>query len=39
MHNFIANFVNVLDIYKEFAGNRVNELGNLVPVRAMRACS
>ena len=34
MHNFIANFVKVLDIYKEFAGNRVNELGNLVPVRA-----
>ena len=29
MHNFIANFVNVLDIYKEFAGNRINELGNI----------
>ena len=39
MHNFIANFVKVLDIYKEFAGNRVNELGNLVQVRALRACS
>ena len=39
MHNLIANFVKVLDIYKEFAGNRVNELGNLVQVRAMRACS
>ena len=34
MHNFIANFVKVLDIYKHFAGNRVNELGNLVQVRA-----
>ena len=39
MHNFIANFVKVLDIYKELAGNRVNELGNLVQVRALRACS
>ena len=34
MHNFIANFVKVLDLYKHSAGNRVNELGNLVPVRA-----
>ena len=33
MHNFIAIFVKVLDIYKEFAGNRVNELGN-IPRRA-----
>ena len=39
IHNFITNFVKVLDIYKEFAGNRVNELGNLVQVRTMRACS
>ena len=39
MHNFIANFLKVLDIYKHFAGNGVNELGNLVQVRAMRACS
>ena len=39
MHNFIANFVKFLDIYKHFAGNRVNELGNLVQVRAVRACS
>ena len=29
MHNFIAKFVKILDIFKEFAGNRVNELGNL----------
>ena len=29
MHNFIANFVKVLDFYKHFAGNRVNELGNI----------
>ena len=29
MHNFIANFLKVLDIYKQFAGNRVNELGNI----------
>ena len=29
MHNFIANFVKFLDIYKHFAGNRVNELGNI----------
>ena len=29
MHNFTANFVKVIDIYKEFAGNRVNELGNI----------
>lgn len=29
MHNFIANFAKVLDIIKGFAGNRVNELGNI----------
>ena len=29
MHNHIANFVKVLDIIKDFAGNRVNELGNI----------
>ena len=29
MYNFIANFVKVLDIIKEFVGNRVNELGNI----------
>ena len=29
MHNFIASFVKILDIYKHFAGNRVNELGNI----------
>ena len=27
--NFIANFVRILGICKEFAGNRVNELGNI----------
>ena len=29
MHNFIANFVRILGICKDFAGNRVNELGNV----------
>ena len=29
MHNFIAKFRKILAIYKEFAGNRVNELGNI----------
>ena len=28
MHNFIANFAKILDIYKHFAGNGVNEVGN-----------
>lgn len=27
--NFIANFVRILGICKDFAGNRVNELGNV----------
>ncbi len=27
MRNFIANFVRILSICKDFAGNRVNELG------------
>ena len=29
MRNFIANFVRILGISKEFAGNRVNDLGNI----------
>lgn len=29
MRNFIANFVRILGICKEFASNRVNELGNI----------
>ena len=29
MRNFIANFVRILGICKDFAGNRVNELGNI----------
>lgn len=29
MRNFIANFVRILGICKDFAGNRVNELGNM----------
>lgn len=29
MHNFITNFVRFLGICKNFAGNRVNELGNV----------
>lgn len=34
MHNFITNFVRIRQICKEFAGNRVNELGN-VPRRGV----
>lgn len=29
MRNFIANFVSILRICKDFAGNRVNEFGNI----------
>ena len=29
MRNFIGNFVRILGICKDFAGNRVNELGNI----------
>lgn len=29
MYNVIANFVKILGICKDFAGNRVNELGNV----------
>ena len=29
MHNFIVKFGKILDIFKEFAGNRVNEFGNV----------
>ena len=29
MHNFIVKFGKILDIFKEFAGNRVTEAGNL----------
>ena len=29
MHNFITKFAKILDIFKEFAGNRVNEYGNI----------
>ena len=34
MHNFIVKFGKILDIYKKFAGNRVNVLGN-VPRRGV----
>lgn len=34
MHNFIVKFGKILDIFKEFAGNRVNSLGN-VPRRGV----
>ena len=34
IHNSIANLVKVLDISKEFARNRVNELGN-IPLRCV----
>ncbi|MGN0214747.1 MAG: hypothetical protein ACI4AH_08090, partial [Muribaculaceae bacterium] len=30
MRNFIANFVIILGVCKDFAGNRVNELGNVL---------
>ncbi len=30
MRNFMANFVRILGICKDFAGNRVNELGNVL---------
>lgn len=30
MHNFIVKFGKILDIFKEFAGNRVNSLGNVL---------
>ena len=29
MRNFIVNFIRILGSCKEFAGNRVNELGNI----------
>ena len=29
MHNFIAKFRKILDIYKRFAGNHVTEAGNV----------
>ena len=29
MRNFMTNFVRILGICKDFAGNRVNELGNI----------
>ncbi len=28
MHNFIVKFAQILDIYKKFAGNRVDRNGN-----------
>ena len=34
MHNFIVKFGKILDIFKEYAGNRVNEFGN-VPRRGV----
>ena len=34
MHNFIVKFGKILDIFKKFAGNRVNALGN-VPRRGV----
>ncbi len=36
MHNFIVKFGKILDIFKEFAGNRVTPLGN-IPRRAQIA--
>ena len=37
MRNFIANFVRILGICKDFAGNRVNELGDVQEMCRRRA--
>jgi hypothetical protein len=29
MHNFVTNFAKILEISKQFAGNQVNEKGNV----------
>ena len=29
MHDLFANFVKILDVYKKFSANLVNELGNM----------
>ena len=34
MHNFIVKFGKILDIYKKFAGNRVNVLGNVMDINS-----
>ena len=38
MRNFIANFVRILGICKDFAGNRVNELGNVPSLLSTGRC-
>ena len=37
MHNFIVKFGKILDIFKKFAGNRVNDLGNMPRVQVQLA--
>ena len=39
MRNFIVNFVRILGICKDFAGNRVNELGNIPRVESTSKCN
>ncbi len=38
MRNFIANFVRILGICKDFTGNRVNELGNVPSLLSTGKC-
>ena len=38
MRNFIANFVRILGICKDFAGNRVNELGDVQETCSFICC-
>ena len=38
MRNFIANFVRILEICKDFAGNRVNEHGNVPSLLSTGRC-
>ncbi len=39
MRNFIANLVRILGICKDFAGNRVNELGSFHPNDRQNRCN
>ena len=34
MHNFIVKFGKILDIYKKFAGNRVNVVVNVMDINS-----
>ncbi len=39
MRNFLTNFVKILEICKNFAGNRVNNLGNIPQCGVVPKCS